>query len=168
MKRNSLFFLLLLFMGTCSAQSGDIVSQNKLAFSLEGYKSNMPKVKTLDFVLSIRNISGEVLSIPNEYVASPGDDITCSIFYEIYRCTKSDTVDVSEQFNPHSNHFDDPFGTYSLSNESAFLFTTTIPSADAVLKKKGRYKIRFTLKQTAMEEFIANDLTTDWIYFDLK
>ena len=164
-KKNSLFILFILLYHLGSGQkSGEL-----LKISVECYRERIIGNENLKFILAIENTSDTVLDIPAEYILGSLNSSGSDIYYEVYYCTKKDTLNVlarSSEMIQREFLYPSRFLLYK--SNSFYIQTDKPNSRHYIFDKKGVYKIRFTLKKNCIKNYLNNDISTEWVFVKLE
>ena len=161
-----IFFFLFIKDGIC--QGTDSIFKKSITFSVKCYKKKIFGKENLEFVLLITNTSQKTDDIPAEYIFGPIKSIGSDIVYEIYYCDKNDTINVFDSiYSQIHREFLYP-QRILLNSGDSFPISFDLNNSAFIFKKKGIYKMKFTLRSSYLKAYLLKDISTEWVFVRLE
>jgi hypothetical protein len=123
------------------------------------------------FVLTLINKSVQLVEFPADIISAPRNSNSnkVAVLYEILLCNISDTIDISNIVRLNIDSFKkNKVEKQPLLPGAVKSFECEIFMASEYFTEPGVYKVRFIMKKESFSPKLENDLSSDWLYFNIN
>jgi hypothetical protein len=148
----------------------NILSQKEndpgVALIVACFNDHVTNNEDLKFILALKNNTGKPIQIPEEINAVPINSLGGDVLYEIYYCTKKDTINVLDSVITQNQRSGVLHDFVSLNSENIYYFSPHVSKNRFFFPKSGIYRIRFIFSADRVKPNLLKDIKTDWIFFN--